>query len=110
VGRAVGSRADRLPNRKNVLTRLGDASFSIYVSHPIVLMVASLLWNRFYTFPADAFLAAALPAAIGVGLLVSASLECPLTRLLAGLPERVRNAPRGRLEPLPVEPDLRAEA
>ena len=75
----------KLPNKKNILTGLGDASYSIYLSHMIILTMISIQWNTYYHIPADIILVISIPIAIGSGVLTFFFVEKPLLRILSKL-------------------------
>lgn len=85
------------------LARLaGDASYAIYLSHPLLLSAMAQAWKRspLEGAPAGLFVAAALPAAVLGGVAVHLWVERPVTRWLQ---RRFSAAPK------PAQPTL-AEA
>lgn len=72
------------PNR--LLTLLGDASYSIYLTHILTLGVIRTVWNRLGLVEQDPlaawiFIAAALAISSAVGVAVYFLLEAPIQRL-----------------------------
>lgn len=83
-----------LPGRRSALTRIGDASYSLYLSHPLLLVLAG--WVPLSaTIDPDLAGALLLVAAIAVGLLAHRWIERPLAALLRGrrLDARTASAP-----------------
>ncbi len=68
------------------LSGLGDASYSLYLSHVPVIAAAGLLWRRLLPFQRPAAHLAALPATFVIALLAAFAsfqlIEAPLLRLL----------------------------
>lgn len=87
---------------------LGDASYSIYLSHLVTLGALRVVWSRFglVDLGAHAFAAAALVAAALVGSAAYAGVERPLLvaahRLLARRPRPMALAPLGATGGTPV--------
>ena len=63
---------------------LGDASFSLYLIHPLVLPIPRRILSRFFVIPQSPWLLAALllVAAVIAAIIVYLLFERPLTRLL----------------------------
>lgn len=78
------------------LVLLGDASYSIYLSHPFALNAVALLWRRTGWHDPWIYVAAATAASLAAGVTVHLLLEKPMTRYLNRLV--ARRAP----VPLPV--------
>jgi peptidoglycan/LPS O-acetylase OafA/YrhL len=66
------------------LVSLGDASYSIYLVHALVLLGLWLLWRSIGAPPPWVVIVVAMAAAITVGLAVQRAIERPLLRLLRG--------------------------
>jgi exopolysaccharide production protein ExoZ len=87
------------------LAGLGDASYSLYLSHVPVIALAGLLWRRLLPSPAPimhvAALAGTFTVALAGGVLSFRLIEAPLLRLLRDRPIRFAM-------PLPALAALRA--
>jgi len=86
AGAVMIERLHGLPNIRG-LHLLGNASYSLYLSHTIVLSAVGQLWRR---FPLDlipgsllvfVFGCTAVASAIGVGVLIYVFIEVPMLRL-----------------------------
>ncbi|MDP4006130.1 acyltransferase [Methylobacterium sp. NEAU K] len=79
---------------------LGDASYALYLTHPLSIAVAALLWHRLglpETGPAAlVFVPAAALLAIAGGLFCHRLVEAPLLRLIP------RRRPAARARPVPA--------
>jgi peptidoglycan/LPS O-acetylase OafA/YrhL len=72
-------------DRTRLLSRLGDASYALYLLHPFALRgVAVTLGQIWPTIPPLVFLAIGLSAACALALVVWRYFERPLTRALQG--------------------------
>jgi exopolysaccharide production protein ExoZ len=79
------------------IDKLGDASYAIYLVHPMIVALARMLARRGYLQPAAmpwAYLAGVVAVSIGAALLVHEYFEKPLT---AGCRRILLSAPRRRL-------------
>ncbi|WP_062205987.1 acyltransferase [Aureimonas sp. AU12] len=96
VAGAVFFERARGPLRIPGLARLGDASYSLYLTHLLTLPLVQIVWRK--TMPAAAgasafgFVAAAVIACIGVAILCHRLAERPLAALLR--PRRARVSQR----------------
>lgn len=70
------------PAWKRWLSRGGDWSFAIYLSHPFSLTVAAMVWHRLGWTSVEGYVLACLIAGIVGGACVHAWIEQPLTRWL----------------------------
>lgn len=73
----------KLPGKPGILTRLGDASYSIYLSHMFVMTGILALWKLHPGVAADVIILASVPLGIAAGLPVFRWIEQPLVRLLS---------------------------
>ena len=86
------------------LRRLGDASYSLYLIHPLAIAAAAVLWAR-AGLPAGAhpaamlFVLVAAAASIVAALLCHRYVEAPL---LAALPAARRRIPVPAAAPMPA--------
>jgi peptidoglycan/LPS O-acetylase OafA/YrhL len=66
------------------LTRVGDASYSLYLTHVFVLNLAYKIWTMIVgeKLPASAFLGASILVSILIGLMVYQLVERPMTNFL----------------------------
>lgn len=72
----------RPPAWKRWLSRGGDWSFAIYLSHPFSLTVAAMVWHRLGWTSVEGYVLACLIAGIAGGACVHEWIEQPLTRWL----------------------------
>jgi exopolysaccharide production protein ExoZ len=87
VGGALSLEARGAWPASQALTRLGDASYAIYLAHwPVIAVAAKLAGDA---RPAWLFIPLASVAATVVGLVVHAQVEKPLIRLARSLPRRL---------------------
>lgn len=76
-----------------LLTRLGDASYSLYLTHAVVLSATAQIWRRMEA-PAPAFPLLGVGASLAVGFLVHYAMERPLALLgRRSLPHREGHLP-----------------
>ncbi len=78
-------RVRRRPSR--ALTFLGNASYSLYLSHPLAISASAVIWAKLgldRLLPPASFIPVALVAALSVGCLSHSFVERPLLRLLRG--------------------------
>jgi exopolysaccharide production protein ExoZ len=98
-----------------LLRRLGDASYSLYLSHLLTIGVAGLIWRRaiqLIVLPAStsvpihmAALASAFAASVGIGLLSYRLIETPLISMM----KRIRHTrPPLTIAPIAEATRLRA--
>lgn len=88
-----------------LMTRLGDVSFSIYLSNLFTLAVCSKIIRAVGTFPALGILgtkAILAGCAVAVGLFIGVLVERPLNRLLLGQTKRAPNV-KGALHQSPTD-------
>lgn len=78
----VRDRAQPLGWLRRQLVLLGDASYSIYLSHPFALNAVALLWRRSGVTDPWAYVAAATAVSLVAGVAVHLLLEKPLTAML----------------------------
>ena len=71
------------PRRTAVL--LGDASYSLYLSHPFVLSAVYMAWARLAPGPAWAYVVVAVLACLAFSILSYRWLELPLARIFRSL-------------------------
>ncbi len=65
------------------LVKIGDASYSLYLSHPFVITAVFLIWNKlnlFQTLGAISFIAATIGLSIMVGIIAQKTIEEPLLK------------------------------
>ncbi|WP_165799674.1 acyltransferase family protein [Sphingomonas oleivorans] len=91
-GAVLAERAGGLA-RIAFLGRIGDASYAIYLVHPLLLSALAQLW-RWIGLDGAAFLPFALGSSLLAGMIVHIGFERPVTRLLQG-----RSARRVPLRP-----------
>jgi exopolysaccharide production protein ExoZ len=76
-----------------LLLALGDASYSIYLSHLFTLGVLRVAWVRVFAHAtlvnSIAFMAVALIACASAGWLCYRFVESPMTRILKQLPAKI---------------------
>lgn len=65
------------------LLRVGDASYSIYLTHPLTLALVSTLWRAAGLHLTPLYYACALAATLAVGLACHALIERPVARWIA---------------------------
>jgi exopolysaccharide production protein ExoZ len=96
VGGAVAWEQGRAFKAPAALTRLGDASYAIYLCHmPAVALVAHGLGVH----PAALFVPTAVAASLAVGLLFHLAVETPLIGACRALPGRLRGFGAARARP-----------
>ena len=83
------------PLRHNPLSALGDASYSLYLTHGLTLAAVALLWEHYLpNLPWQLFVLAGCAMAIAVAFLMYHFFEVPVTRALKtySRPARVAKA------------------
>lgn len=80
VGAVLGDGQKRLP-RFRFGEILGDASYSIYLTHPFVLRALRVLWNKLpFQLPIAIYVIVALVLVVATGVLVARAVEIPVHR------------------------------
>jgi exopolysaccharide production protein ExoZ len=75
------------PLRHNPLSALGDASYSLYLTHALSLSAFALLWESYlHDLPWQLFVLAGCSIAIALALLMYTLFEIPVTRALKTRP------------------------
>ncbi len=92
----------RLPTWKRWLSRGGDWSFAIYLSHPFSLTVAAMVWHRMGWTSVEGYIVVCMAAGILGGKWVHEWIEQPVTRWLrrkvdAALMQRPRTDEAGKV-------------
>lgn len=86
----VGGAVLMPPIRRNILSRLGDASYSLYLTHGIVLSALAWITERsFLQAPTELFILAGLACAFTAAFLTYAFVELPITRALKRHPAKL---------------------
>lgn len=65
----------------NVLGRLGDSSYTLYLAHPFIIGAAKLIWDGFGLTPGWGFVCLTLPVCLIGGYGLYLMIERPLLRL-----------------------------
>ena len=99
---AAGVLGPRWPARRSilVLAAIGDASYSLYLSHPFVIRLARIAWAAIvpHSVPLTVYLLASCLGALALSLLLYRGVERPMTLWLQG---RILTAGRDRRPILP---------
>jgi exopolysaccharide production protein ExoZ len=85
---------------KNWFVLLGDASYSIYLSHPFALNAVALLWKSTGVRNAWIYVTVACLASLLVGVLVHLMIEKPMTAYLNKMIDRRLGQRRGGVLPV----------
>lgn len=93
------------PLKHNALSALGDASYSLYLTHAISLAAVGLLWGRlFRPLGAIPFMLFSVAFAIGIAFLVYRKFEVPVTAALKRMSANAgATVAASRPTPLPIE-------
>lgn len=87
-----------LPAWKRWLSRGGDWSFAIYLSHPFSLTIAAMIWHRLGWSSLEGYVLTSLVAGILAGKWVHEWIEVPVTRWMRERVERLMRPEAKRVE------------